>query len=406
VGSPAYMAPEQVEAEPVSPATDLWALGATLWFAVEGQPPFGGGEFQTLSAIVNGQPRRPQRLGVLAPVLARLLVKDPTRRATPSQLRPLLRQVASGQGRDGGQVHGVPAADAATRTAADHWAGATVVVGGRGAPTAPGPAGEPGAGPAGPGGAPPAGGDRGGVESGDTPPVPSRVRRREGDGDTAVRAPKKGRRRGRRLPPVPPVPMSGEPVYAGARRPRARLPVVFAAVAVVLAGTFVWQSLTRDDQERRPTAETRRPAVPASWRSFQDPDGTYRLSFPPTWTPTDRGPFIDFTEPGGERFFRVQPTTDGLAPLVAQQNLERAFMARHPGDGYRRLRLGSTTFRSVPAAEWEFTFLDEGRPTRGYDITFVAAGRRHAILFQAPANRWAGSRDELQSFLAGFRPRG
>jgi hypothetical protein len=387
VGSPAYMAPEQVEAEPVSPATDLWALGATLWFAVEGQPPFGGGEFQTLSAIVNGQPRRPQRLGVLAPVLARLLVKDPASRATPSQLRPLLRQVASGQGRGGGQVHGVPAGDAATRTAADHWAGATVVVGG-------------------PGAAPPAGGDRGGVESGDTPPVPSRVRGREGDGATAVRAPRKGRRRGRRLPPVPPVPMSGEPVYAGARRPRARLPVVFAAVAVVLAGTFVWQSLTRGDQERRPTAETRRPAVPASWRSFQDPDGTYRLSFPPTWTPTDRGPFIDFTEPGGERFFRVQPTTDGLAPLVAQRNLERAFMARHPGDGYRRLRLGPTTFRSVPAAEWEFTFLDEGRPTRGYDITFVAAGRRHAILFQSPANRWAGSRDELRSFLAGFRPRG
>jgi eukaryotic-like serine/threonine-protein kinase len=387
VGSPAYMAPEQVEAEPVSPATDLWALGATLWFAVEGQPPFGGGEFQTLSAIVNGQPRRPQRLGVLAPVLARLLVKDPASRATPSQLRPLLRQVASGQGRGGGQVHGVPAGDAATRTAADHWAGATVVVGG-------------------PGAAPPAGGDRGGVESGDTPPVPSRVRGREGDGATAVRAPRKGRRRGRRLPPVPPVPMSGEPVYAGARRPRARLPVVFAAVAVVLAGTFVWQSLTRGDQERRPTAETRRPAVPASWRSFQDPDGTYRLSFPPTWTPTDRGPFIDFIEPGGERFFRVQPTTDGLAPLVAQRNLERAFMARHPGDGYRRLRLGPTTFRSVPAAEWEFTFLDEGRPTRGYDITFVAAGRRHAILFQSPANRWTGSRDELRSFLAGFRPRG
>jgi hypothetical protein len=200
--------------------------------------------------------------------------------------------------------------------------------------------------------------------------------------------------------------MSGEPVYAGARRPRARLPVVFAAVAVALAGTFVWQSLTRGDQERRPTAETRRPAVPANWRSFQDPDGTYRLSFPPTWTPTDRGPFIDFTEPGGERFFRVQPTTDGLAPLVAQRNLERAFMARHVGDGYRRLRLGSTTFRTVPAAEWEFTFLDEGRLTRGYDVTFVAAGRRHAILFQAPANRWAGSRDELQSFLAGFRPRG
>ncbi|HJW61169.1 MAG TPA: hypothetical protein VJ931_16190 [Actinomycetota bacterium] len=200
------------------------------------------------------------------------------------------------------------------------------------------------------------------------------------------------------------MPLPGEPVFAGGRRRRVRLPVVFAAVAVVLAGAIVWQGVTSDDQ-RTPTTSTRRPAVPASWRTFQDPDGTYRLSFPPTWTPTDRGPFIDFTEPGGERFFRVQPTTDGLAPLVAQRNLERAFMARHPGDGYRRLRLGSTTFRSVPAAEWEFTFLDEGRLTRGYDVTFVAAGRRHAILFQAPAGRWAGSRDELQSFLAGFRPR-
>jgi eukaryotic-like serine/threonine-protein kinase len=204
------------------------------------------------------------------------------------------------------------------------------------------------------------------------------------------------------------VPLPGEPVYfySGARRRRARLPLAFAAVAVVLAGTFVWQGVTRDDQERPPTTATRRPAVPAGWRSFQDPDGTYRLSFPPTWTPTDRGAFIDFTEPGGERFFRVQPTTDGMAPLAAQRSLERSFIARHPGDDYRRLRLGATTFRDVPAAEWEFTFLNQGRLTRGYDITFAAGGRRHAILFQSPADRWAASRDELQSFLAGFRPRG
>jgi hypothetical protein len=376
IGSPAYMAPEQVEAEPVSPATDLWALGATLWFAVEGEPPFGGGEFQTLSAIVNGEPRRPRRLGPLMPVLARLLVKDPAGRATPAQLRPLLRQVAAGQGRPAGQAQrDLADPGGAGRSAADHWAAA-------------------------------AGAGRGGVASGDTPPVPSRVRRRQGDaGATAVRVPA-GRRRTRRLPPVPPVPMPGEPVFAGARRRRPRMPVVFAAVAVVLAGTALWQGVTRDDdRDRRPSAETRRPAVPVGWRSFQDPDGTYRLSFPPTWTPTDRGPFIDFTEPGGDRFFRVQPTSDGLAPLNAQRSLERSFLARHPDDGYRRLRLGSTSFRSLPAAEWEFTYLDQGRPTRGYDVTFSAGGRRHAILFQAPANRWAASRDELQAFLAGFRPR-
>jgi hypothetical protein len=375
VGSPAYMAPEQVEAEAVSPATDLWALGATLWFAVEGEPPFGGGEFQTMSAIVSGEPRRSHRLGPMAPVLARLLVKDPAGRSTPAQLRPLLRQVAAGRGRPAGQGQ---------RGSAD--AGGAV--------------------PAGTGTATAGAGDRGTVASGDTPPVPSRVRRRQGDaGGTVPRAPA-GRRRARRLPPVPPVPMPGEPVFSGARRRRPRTPVVLAAVAVVLAGMAVWQGVTRDHarERRQPTAETRRPAVPASWRSFLDPDGTYRLSFPPTWTPTDRGAFVDFTEPGGDRFFRVQPTTDGMAPLTAQRSLERSFVSRHPDDGYRQLRLGPTTFKSLPAAEWEFTFLDEGRPTRGYDLTFNAAGHRHAILFQAPADRWTASRDELQAFLVGFRP--
>jgi hypothetical protein len=94
-----------------------------------------------------------------------------------------------------------------------------------------------------------------------------------------------------------------------------------------------------------------------------------------------------------------------MAPLAAQRSLERSFADRHPDD-YRRLRLGTTTFRGLPAAEWEFTFLDGGRPTRGYDLTFIAGGRRHAILFQSPADRWAASQDEVQAFLAGFRPRG
>ena len=384
VGSPAYMAPEQVEAQAVSPATDLWALGATLWFAVEGQPPFGGGEFQTLSAIVNGHPRQPRRLGPLAPVLARLLVKEPSARATPAQLRPLLRQVA---GSAGGGLW--------TTAAASSPAGLPSRLGG------------PGNGGSGSAAARDATvvGERGEVASGDTPPVPSRVPRGQGEDAPPGQRPPAGRRGRRRLPPVPPVPPPGAPVRFGAPRRRVRFPVVFAAVAMVLAGTIVWQGLSGDDRQRRPPATTR-PAVPAAWRTFSDPDGTYRLSFPPTWTPTDRGSFIDFTEPGGDRFFRVQPTSDAMAPLDAQRSLERAFMARHPNDDYRRLRLGPTSFRSRPAAEWEFTFLDEGRPTRGYDITFVTGQHRHAILFQSPAGRWASSQDELEAFLTGFRPRG
>lgn len=39
IGTPAYMAPEQLAGKTPSAATDLWALGATLYSAVEGQPP-------------------------------------------------------------------------------------------------------------------------------------------------------------------------------------------------------------------------------------------------------------------------------------------------------------------------------------------------------------------------------
>ena len=391
VGSPAYMAPEQVEAQAVSPATDLWALGATLWFAVEGQAPFGGGEFQTLSAIVSGQPRRPERLGPWPPSWPACWSRS-RRAARPAQLRPLLRRVVAGgvarptrPGRSGRRRRPLGGSRRGRR------------------PGRPGRTGRADAGTAGTvlGGTAAEGAERGSVASGDTPPVPGRVRWREGDG-----APGAGRREapGGRLPPVPPVPMPGSrcspapaaagPGPGGVRR-RGRGPVRRRHLAGPHPG------------HRRAAPAGHDQAAGRARHLAQLPGpGRHLPAVVPAHLDAERpGPFIDFTEPGGERFFRVQPTSDGLPPLSAQRSLERSFVARHPGDDYRRLRLGATTFRSVPAAEWEFTFLDEGRLMRGYDITFVASGRRHAILFQAPASRWAASRDELQAFLAGFRPR-
>jgi eukaryotic-like serine/threonine-protein kinase len=362
VGSPAYMAPEQVEGEPVGPATDLWALGATLWFAAEGEPPFGGGEFQTLSAVVNGEPRPAQRLGPLAPVLHRLLAKDPGRRPSPAELRSLLRRVA----------------ERPARAAA----------------------------------------------GGDTPPVPSRAVRGQAGGTAVLGAPAAGRgrrqpppgqpaRRGRRrLPPVPPVPAPGEPMLPGRGRRGGggRVAVLLVVVAVGLASVATWRLAGRGDgreQPRpRPPAARQGPAVPADWPTYADPEGSYRLEHPPGWTPTDKGAFTDFAEPGGDRLFRVQPTTDEMTPLVAQQTLERSFRDRHTDDDVRRLLLAPTTFKRLPAAVWEFTYDgDDGQPLRGYDVTFRAGGRRHAILFVAGAGEWAASRDELQAFLTGFRPR-
>jgi hypothetical protein len=82
-GSLPYVAPEQAGDRRAGPAADLWALGATLWFAVEGAPPFQRpSPAATLAAILHDPPGRPWRAGPLEPVLLALLAKGPG--ATPA----------------------------------------------------------------------------------------------------------------------------------------------------------------------------------------------------------------------------------------------------------------------------------------------------------------------------------
>jgi len=90
-GSLPYVAPEQAMGRRGGPPADLWGLGATLWFAVEGAPPFDrGGPAATLAAILHDPPGDPRRAGPLGPVLLALLGKDPARRPTAPDLQRLL----------------------------------------------------------------------------------------------------------------------------------------------------------------------------------------------------------------------------------------------------------------------------------------------------------------------------
>jgi serine/threonine protein kinase len=86
IGSPSYMAPERANGEEPRPPVDLWSLGATLYAAVEGRPPFDRGEpMATLLSVVSEPPAPMLRAGPLEPVLHGLLTKDPAQRSTASE---------------------------------------------------------------------------------------------------------------------------------------------------------------------------------------------------------------------------------------------------------------------------------------------------------------------------------
>ncbi|HEX2258846.1 MAG TPA: serine/threonine-protein kinase, partial [Actinomycetota bacterium] len=94
LGSPSYMSPEQVEGKAAGPPSDLWALGATMYFAVEGRGPFDRpGPLPTLMAISKEDLTPPEHAGPLTRVIVSLLNKDPDRRPLAGRLRIMLEDV-------------------------------------------------------------------------------------------------------------------------------------------------------------------------------------------------------------------------------------------------------------------------------------------------------------------------
>jgi serine/threonine protein kinase len=93
LGSPAYMAPEVAAGQPVTPAADLWGLGATLFAAIEGRPPYDvrGDPVATLTEVVDGEVPRPRSSSAVADVVSALMIKDPAHRMSLEQVRARLR---------------------------------------------------------------------------------------------------------------------------------------------------------------------------------------------------------------------------------------------------------------------------------------------------------------------------
>lgn len=92
VGSIHYMAPERIRGLTPGTASDLWALGATLYQAVEGRPPFRRATAMETAYAIAVDPLEPMKqAGPLEPLIEALLIKEPDERPTAQQTERALQ---------------------------------------------------------------------------------------------------------------------------------------------------------------------------------------------------------------------------------------------------------------------------------------------------------------------------
>lgn len=98
VGTPAYLAPEVARGREPDPTADVFSLGATLYTALEGRPPFGDGDnaIAVLHTVAAGQFAPGVNGGALGDVVAHLMRVDPVERPTMAHAAEQLNAFAAG----------------------------------------------------------------------------------------------------------------------------------------------------------------------------------------------------------------------------------------------------------------------------------------------------------------------
>ncbi|GAB2942300.1 serine/threonine-protein kinase [Nonomuraea sp. N2-4H] len=139
IGTPAYMAPEQILGQGVGPAADMFSWAGAMVFASCGRAPFGSdGTHAVMSRVLNEDPQLGALEGKLADLARRCLSKDPADRPTAMEvITQLLRSPKPGVNP---LAEGTKQAEPAAGTPAGSVAGPT-------APPPPGAAGAPAGGP-------------------------------------------------------------------------------------------------------------------------------------------------------------------------------------------------------------------------------------------------------------------
>ena len=371
LGSPQYMSPEQASSLAV-PESDLWGLGATLYFAVEGRPPFErGNALSTLHAVVTEDLAVPEAAGPLAPVIESLLRKEPSERPPIEEVREMLAAVESAPAEADGD---------APFSTADLFADPSLQ---------PAPVAETDAEP---------------LEE----PAPAAM-------EPAESWPFEARDDGEAEPPP--------------ERKRSAVPLIVGLLLLALGLSAAWLLFAGGDPESESTTPATRatdggrargggekkaevPAddaaasasVPADWVTYQDPDVGYSISHPPEWQVVQRDDTrTDFRDPETGAYVRVDWTdTPGPSALGAWEDYAPKFAAEH--DGYQELRMEEVDYRGYDAAEWEFTFGSGGSRLQVLDLGFVTGDYGFALLLQTPEEDWEAYTETFEAFKASFQP--
>ena len=353
MGSPSYMSPEQAEGREAGPASDLWGLGALLYFAVEGRPPFDRGEtLATLHAVVHGEPDPFRRDGELVPLILDLLAKDPAERPAVPEVRRRLEDVAAGNAV--APTIGKPVLVAPTEVADTE-----VAVAARPAPTA----------------------------------LSSAPAARRGFPWVAVAA-----------VVALFVVMAGVGI-AQSRDGGESASEDRSADTTAAADTEQGAPSTTAQPAAAPStapASASSATVPKDWVSYTDSTVGYTIAHPPGWQIQRRdGTRTDFKDPRTGNYLRVD-WTDKPGPSAVQAWRDYAPVFAGRNSAYREIRIEPTTFKGMDAAIWEFTYKRGSTTLHAVDLGFVTPTHGFALNFQTTEGDWQSSQDVFESFKASF----
>jgi serine/threonine protein kinase len=347
-GTTAYLAPEQARGDPAGAAADLWALGAILYLAVEGETPFGGeSSVATQAAILAERPRPPVRAGALAPALGALLTKPVGGRPTPAQARRLLEPLAGDRPR--------PAAGAATRAmavASRAAAAGAAWTRAAGAATA------------------------GAATDADI----RRVLLIAG-GSLLLAL------------------VSFVVAVAVIRDPLGVRSLALPSTPATVASTT---TVTLPPQTTAPPPPTT--VVPPGWSVHTDPSIGYQVAVPPGWRiDRDGDNRTELHDESSPTFLRIQWTQDPQAdPVTAEQQASQAY--GEDLNDYSQARLEPADFKGLPAALLEFTFREDDETWHVLELGIRSPRHHVAMAIVARDRDWGQGWALFEAFKQSFVP--